>query len=136
MFRTVSRTALRFVSVLVLSLWMTPGAGALAVGLHLAMDHHGPHGSHGAAEHGLEISDLLQTAAHGHHHPDAEAAPAHDHDATIEGAGSRLRPSAPGIAVLKSASPEIGLSERALAGGSLRRGPPRSLFTSHCSLLL
>ncbi len=128
----MSPVALRIVAVLILACWMSPGVGALGVGLHLALDHHGSHG----AEHGLETSDLVQAAAHGHHH-DAQAVPDHDHDARVDGSALALRPSASSVAVLPAATcPEVALAGRPRSDGSPRRGPPVPLFTAHCSLLL
>ncbi len=122
----------RIASALVLTAWTLPGAGALAVGLHLTLEEHGPHG----ARHALEILDLAQAAAHGHHH-DAEAAADHDHDARVDGPGPIVRPGHSGSAVLPApTSLESVPPARSVQDGSPRRGPPVPLFTAHCSLLL
>ena len=130
--RRVSAAGKRLVTVAILLGWTAPGAFALGVGLHLAAEHHGPHG----AAHEHELADLVRAATHGHHH-DLEAAPDHGHDATLEGQ-ARAPVTSPSFAAVLSTSP---LPQATLAAASLfdavsRRGPPTPLFFAHCSLLL
>lgn len=119
-------------SSIVLVLWMAPSMGALALGVHLALDHHGPHG----AEHEREISDLVRAATHGHHHH-AEAAPSHEHDARVARVAPLPRhgPSVAAIFPSPAAATAAG-SDRPRRHHMLRRGPPVPLLTAHCSLLL
>ncbi len=130
----MSKIGTHLVSAFLLAVWMTPGAGALAVSLHEVLDHHHTHQN---AECSLEIPELVQTASHGHRHQDdAKAAPDHDHEATIDGSGASPRPSVSSVVVAGSASRDADLSKPALDDGFLRRGPPTPLFTTHCALLL
>jgi hypothetical protein len=122
----------RRLSSVVLLVWMAPGMGALAVGVHLALDHHGAHG----AEHEREVSDLVRAATHGHHH-DAEAAPSHEHDARVGRVAPIPRRGPSLVAVLPSpAAATAAGSQWPRADRTLRRGPPVPLLTAHCSLLL
>lgn len=119
-------------SPVVLLLWMAPSVGALAVGVHLAVDHHDPHD----AEREGEISDLARAATHGHHHED-ELASSHEHDARLGGVAPVPRRAPSMVAVLPSpAGATAALSVRPRSDRTLRRGPPGPLFTAHCSLLL
>ena len=122
----------RLVSVAILLGWLAPSAFALGAGLHLTVEHHGPHG----ASHEHELADLARAATHGHHH-DLGAAPDHDHDATFDGQ-TRVPDSGPSFAAVvpTSPSPPATLAEGSRFDGSSRRGPPAPLFVSHCSLLL
>lgn len=119
-------------SPVVLLLWMAPSAGALAVGVHIALDHRGAHD----AERQREISELARAATHGHHH-DVDVGPHHEHDARLGGVAQVPRRGPSPIA----AFPSLGAVTGALAGRTRpdnipRRAPPAPLFAAHCSLLL
>lgn len=123
----------RLLALLIVVLWLAPGLGVVGVALHLSFETHG----HGAgAGHSHELKDLARAAAHGHHH-DTEAAPDHEHDATVDGFDvipRRLhsQPAAFAEPVFVIAS----LTERDRVERSPLPGPPRPLFTANCSLLL
>ena len=128
----VSAPRKRLVTVAILLGWLAPSAFALGVGLHLTVEHHGPHG----ASHEHELADLARAVTHGHHH-DLEAMPDHDHDARFDGQARIPGPGPAFAAVLPaSALPPETLAEGSRFDGSSRRGPPTPLFVSHCSLLL
>lgn len=120
--------------MLALALWVAPGAGALAVALHLAVGHH--HGDHRHADdHRASALELALAAVHGHRH-DLEAAPDHEHPAPAAGVAS-VHAGAPTAVDLPPADcfrciP--GFAVESLSPG--RRGPPTPLYDTHCSLLL
>jgi hypothetical protein len=124
----------RLIAVVVLALWMAPGAGALAVGVHLAFGH--GHGVHDGDDHRRAAMELALAAVHGHHH-DLAAVPGHEHAAPSGGG-----PSVPANALEASTDPPpIGPAPRlpGLAAGTLsaaRRGRSTLLYCTHCSLLL
>ena len=131
----------RLLPALVLALWITPSAGALAVGLHVAFEHRYDDHHHDAAhshddDHAHDLSTQARDARHDHHH-DAEAVPDHDHESIPSGFAPLLRPTPDLIAVL-SATADTGasLSSRSALDRPARRAPPRPLFTAHCSLLI
>ena len=64
---------------MLLVLWMAPGAGALALSLHLAFDHH-PSGT--AGHDPVHANELVLASLHGLHH--AEVAAEHEHSAALE----------------------------------------------------
>ncbi len=123
----------RILSAVILGFWMIPTAGALALDLHLVLDHHGSRGTAHPHDHADPV------AAHGHHH-DPKAAPDHNHDHVqgVECLASTLRPSAAPVAPeLVSISPRVVSNEgRALMGWCLRCGQTVPLFTTHCALLI
>ena len=145
--------------LLVLGLWILPAGNAMALSLHVAVDHDAPGSerhqhlgdveSRDSHDHGGDTHDSgshpegdlvpttidLRAIFHGHEHP--EVVPDHQHSATSS--------EVPGCTPLTSASwtvttqPTGALLEPAL--GSLRRGqsragPPDGLFTIYCSLRL
>ena len=112
--------------------WLAPGAFALGVGLHLAVEHHGSHG----AGHEHDLADLARSATHGHHH-EHEAVPDHGHDATLAAQAGVPRPGLWAVAVLPTwPSPSVTLAEGSRFDDWSRRGLPTPLFFAHCSLLL
>jgi len=126
------RPRARLLSLLVLALWLTPAASALAVGLHLALDHHPGDGRAGDQSAAIE---LAMAAVHGHRH-DLEAVPNHEHPAPVAG-GPSVHASAPAAAD----PPPTGRVPRLAGSGAgllspARRGPPTLLYQTHCSLLL
>ena len=128
----VSAPLKRLVTVAILLGWLAPSAFALGVGLHLTVEHHGPHG----ASHEHELADLARAATHGHHH-DREAAPDHSHGATFDAPAGIHRPGLSAVAVVAlPSSPAVTLAEGSRFDDWSRRGPPTPLFFAHCSLLL
>lgn len=121
----------RLLSYVVLLAWMAPSLGALSAGLHLAIEHHGPHG----AEHVRAITDLAGAATHGHHH-DLDTAPHHGHEATSGGSVSLPRPAASLLTALPSPGVSAGSDGRWPLDRASRRGPPGPLLMAYCSLLL
>lgn len=122
----------RLLSLHILALWMAPSAGALGVGLHVVLDHHG----HPETEHPLGLSELARAAVHGHHH-DAEPAPEHRHETIVDGASPVLRTSLSPIAILPApGSPGTAPTDPSSLDRPSKRGPPTPLFTACCSLLL
>lgn len=113
---------------------MAPNVGALGLGMHLAVvDHHDV--EHGA-DHWMDLSDLARAATHCHHH-ETEAAPEHDHDSLVDGSTPKLRLSAQWAGVLALHTPVLNApADRVPVDRCHRRGPPTSLFTAHCSLLI
>lgn len=116
--------------MLLLAVWLAPGASALAVGLHLALDHH----DHPGEAHERALSDLVQAATHGHRHPPAVAE--HDHELWIGRAPATGPGPGPVAIVPSTTSPAHHLAERRGLDTSRWRGPPLPLFAAHCSLLL
>ena len=114
-------------ALLIIALWAMPAASSLAVGLHVALDHH-----HHGEERGDETTDLL-AAVHGHRHP--EVVPDHEHSATSADASAVLR-------IVLEESPNGSSSKLearttdTLRDVDSRADPPERLFTTHCSLLL
>ncbi|HVS02930.1 MAG TPA: hypothetical protein VMT16_09180 [Thermoanaerobaculia bacterium] len=120
----------RLLSIAALLLWMAPSVAASTTALHVALDHHGAHDS----AHAEEIADLVRAVTHGHHHD--LTAPEHEHEASLRGPGTLPKPIA-STAVAVPSPPALSVpDERSLLETSSRRGPPRALFTTHCSLLL
>ena len=127
--RVASRSLL---CALVLLAWTAPAMGALALTLHLALDHHGPRAGH----HQSDVSELLWAAVHGHHH-DVETGPVHEHDVRLDGGAPGVRTVSPPAADLPpSTYAPSGRSAKSLPDGSPRRAPPQPPFASHCSMLL
>ncbi len=120
----------RILAALLLAVWLAPAASALAVGLHLALEHH----EHEGRSH--DLADLARAAAHGHHHPPSAEAD-HDHELLVHGRVPATKPGSGPAAVLP---PTLclgdALAERSGLESPRRRGPPLPLFTAHCSLLL
>ena len=117
----------RLGALLVVAVWTVPAAGAMALSLHVALDHHhqGEAGEHTAA-------DLL-AAAHGHRHP--EVVPAHEHSATFAEAPSCLE-AAPGLAPIAVQSIRTARTPDVLRLIDSRASPPERLFSTNCSLRL
>lgn len=127
----------RCLAVLILASWVTPSVGALGLGLHLGLDHHGSHsaGSHGA-DHAREMSELVHMMMPGHHH-DAEASSHHDHDLQVDVPPSTRKPRALSTTAMPApAMVTASIVERLRAGGAPTRGGTTPLFTAHCALLL
>lgn len=123
--------------MVVLSLWMAPGAAALAVGLHLSFGHHHSHGDHdhGSAHPVAAIELALAAAVHGHDHG-AGAVPDHEHSAPVTGATTvQPKTSITAGPIPHGSAPEV-LSAALERPPCPRRGPPAPLFEAHCSLLL
>jgi hypothetical protein len=123
----------RYCAVAVLGLWLAPGAGALALGLHVAHDHGSGH--YGAPGHASALLDELMAAVtHGHHH--RAAAPHHEHPAHVD--------AAPGLSPSPSPTAAVPAGPRGATDDGhgevdplqRRRAPPVPLFHAHCSLLL
>lgn len=136
----------RTVSILLLAFWLTPSVGSLAVGVHLALDHHaaehhapGHHATEhhaGDGERARAVAELLRTATHGHRH-DPGVAPDHEHQARLDGlARAPVTPPDPAALPSVATASEPTTGERSRADLRPRRGPPLPLFTCHCSLLL
>lgn len=150
----------RQLAALVLTLWLTPTAGAFTLSLHVAIDHQGhrahAHG-HSADDHhlpsiGSELVDLLGFGqarqaddAAGHHH-EGESASEHSHSTIVEETLSVLRSEAPwseerssacqaAMRSLSAAAPTTRGVLRPVERNS-RHGPPTPLFTANCTLLL
>jgi hypothetical protein len=125
----------RILAVCLLGLWLAPSAGALAVGLHVALAHDGGHHDHGdEGRPSARLDELLAAVAHGHRH--SVDGPSHDHPAYVD-AATGLSPG-PSAALAVPAEP-VAPSEdgHAEPGGSRhRRAPPGPLIYFHCSLLL
>ena len=120
------------ISVAILLGWLAPSASALGLGIHLESAHSGAH----AFEHRAELADLLRATTHGHHH-DLESDRDHDHDVRFDGQAPVSRPDLEVITVLPAvSSSSTELAQVATLARILRRGPPRSLFTVHCVLLI
>lgn len=118
---------------LILAFWSLPSAAGLAVGLHLALEHH--HDADDAMARQAWI-DLALVAVHGHHH-DVGVVPDHRHDAVTDGLGPLLKAEREDVAgSVISASPAALPLDALSRGGCSTRGPPPPLFTHHCALLL
>lgn len=135
----VSRSLLSpLVALALMAVWISPGVNALALGLHVALDHHdhadGRTGEN--EEHDISLAEVAQAAVHGHHHS-VVAASAHEHRATVHGAGSAPCQSSTSLAIFPTIASAEALIEGSRAPArTVRRGPPDPLFTRHCSLLL
>ena len=122
----------RLGALLVIALWAMPAASAMAVSLHVALDHHAlDHHQHGE-ESGHATADLL-AAAHGHQHP--EVVPDHEHSATSSEATAVLRV-VPGDAPIGTLANFEARTPDTLRPLDSRADPPERLFYTHCSLLL
>lgn len=97
--------------------------------MHLTWSHHDHHENERALE------ALLQAAAHGHHH-DLEATPEHDHSVTLGGDNSSIRKGSDAASTPAGTHRLAHAYDRWSGCDASRRGPPRPLFTDHCSLLL
>ena len=116
---------------MVLVLRMAPGAGALALCLHVAFDHHGG----GSAGDEPPHEDELDLATlHGHHH--AELTSEHEHSAALSKSPTvRRAPKVVGlVAGASNAVPTSAPGDT--TDTRLLRAPPDLLFHTHCSLLL
>lgn len=120
----------RLLSLAVLLFWMAPSLGASITALHVALDHHGAHGT----EHAEAIANLARAATHGHHHD--LTAPEHEHEASLTPPAPLPRPVVSVAVALSAPLALSGQDERSRLELSSRRGPPEALFTTHCSLLL
>jgi hypothetical protein len=109
---------------------MAPSLGAASAALHVALDHHGAHG----AEHAEEIANLARAATHGHPHD--LTAPEHEHEASLTAPAPLPKPVASVAVALSGPLALSGADERSRLELSSRHGPPKALFTTHCSLLL
>lgn len=117
------RRFLPIVACLLIAAWLTPAAGALAVGLHLELHHDGDHEMAPA---------VLEALAHGHRH--SAEVPDHEHPAATEDASGPLP--LPFATIAPTFIDVATEARRPAAPGWRLRGPPRALFYSHCSLLL
>jgi hypothetical protein len=110
---------------------MAPGAGALALSLHLAFDHH-PSGT--AGHDPVHANELVLASLHGHHH--AEVAAEHEHSAALEKSPTVRRvPKFIGLAAGGSSTVPASVPGDT-TDARLLRATPSSLFRTHCSLLL
>lgn len=124
----VSRpTFQRLVTIALACSWLLPGFLALAVVVHLELDHH----DHGRS--GDQAAELALTVEHGHSHEVGE--PGHEHPANRT--DRRQANPAPDAAT----GPPWGALEAWASRGAEAvpeepgRPPPRPLFTLHCALL-
>ncbi|MDY7094821.1 MAG: hypothetical protein SX243_17755 [Acidobacteriota bacterium] len=152
----MSRPFHRFLALAVLLLWMAPGASALGLGLHHALDPHHSDSSHhhsgtshhetGAGENRPAgdpptqpdedcLEDWARTATHGHSH-DAEAEPDHGHEAAVTAPVSAAKIAPPLASALPQALTDTVFRSRPPASPPPGLGSPPPLFTAHCSLLL
>lgn len=131
----------RLLVLCVLALWVGPMAGAVGIGLHLALDDHHRHDHHGhdAADGVLaaELSELVGTAAEEHHHHDLDAATDHGHEAALQRTSPVRRQSSSLMPALGSSA----LRGSLVAVEAAPKPPPRvelsdPLFKTHCTLLL
>lgn len=129
----------RILALSLLGLWLAPGAGALAVGLHVALDHGGgldhriqDHGDPGHTS--AKLDELVAAVAHGHRH--SVEVPRHDHPAQLD-ASLAVSP-APSTALIVPPAPAAATDEGHGEPGASRhrRAPPAPLFRVNCSLLL
>lgn len=112
----------RLASLALLAAWLTPGAIALGLGVHLDLHHGTP-----PAEWALAVE-------HGHSH--AAADPEHEHSGTrAEAARAALDPMTAGVT--GDGPPALAIRERRPAPEPSRplRPPRPALFTLHCALL-
>ena len=126
------RSAHRIVAALILAFWLVPGASALVVGLHVAIDHH----AHGDEETQLALLSLTRAAVHGHHH-DSEAALGHDHD----GISAQRAPAPKSNPSLANALPskdslESWVGQSSIPGPAPQCRAPAPPFAAYSSLLL
>ena len=125
----------RFLALGLLGLWLAPGVGALAVGLHVALDHGGGHHDHGDPGHAsVAFEELVAAVAHGHHH--RVDVPAHEHPAYLESAPGLSSGSCAALAATAGIAGAADHGHGEPAADSHRRPPPGPLFRAHCSLLL
>ena len=103
-----------------------PAANAMALSLHVALDHHHEDTSHHPR------ADVF-AAAHGHRH--SEVVPDHQHSAPIPEATAVLK-AVTGEAEMETLSRGEVKQADALNALDSRAGPPQQLFYSHCSLRL
>ena len=116
---------------MILAFWLAPGASALVVGLHVALDHH----AHSDEETQLALLSFARAAVHGHHH-DVEAAEGHDHDLITAKRAPAAR-SNPSLATVPSKdSLESWVGQPSTLGPAPQCRPPAPLFAAYSSLLL
>lgn len=124
----VSRpTFQRLVTIALACSWLLPGLVALAVVVHVELDHH----HHGPS--GDRAAELALTVEHGHSHEVGE--PGHEHPANR----NDRRQAAPALED-PTGLPWASLQAWATHGVQVSpaeplRPPPRPLFTLHCALL-
>ncbi len=124
---TLTRRRLTF---FILALWMAPTVGAVAVGVHVLYEHH----DHDTG-HAVDLADLARSAEHGHHH-ESEAVPDHEHHLVFAPSPSVLvQGNAAAAGAIAINRPEF-LTAYTLPVQRSRWGPPASLFTTHCALLI
>lgn len=121
----------RIVAVASLVFWTTPGACALAVGVHVAMDHRREEGGHLSRL----FAELALAVVHGHHHH-AAVAPDHEHPAAVDNAAEARTSTMPFAFVREAVSVVPSRDSDTAFPLKHRRGPPDPLFRAHCSLLL
>jgi hypothetical protein len=125
------RSAHRILAAMILAFWLAPGASALVVGLHVALDHH----SHSDEETQLALLSFARAAVHGHHH-DVEVTEGHDHDLITAKRAPAPR-SNPSLAALSwKDSLESWVGQSSTLGPAPQCRPPAPLFAAHSSLLL
>ena len=125
------RSAHRILAAMILAFWLVPGASALVVGLHVALDHH----SHSDEETQLALLSFARAAVHGHHH-DVDATVGHDHE-VITAKRAPVPRSDPGLAALPSKdSLESWVGQSSTLGPAPPFRPPAPLFATYSSLLL
>lgn len=132
LFLAVHRFPQRLLAAIILAFWLAPGASALAVGLHVVLDHH----SHGDQATRHALLSLARAAVHGHHH-DLGTAWDHDHDVITIKKAPASKPSASSIATLPLKN-SLGAAEEqsSILGPTPQCRPPTPLFAAHSSLLL
>ena len=121
----------RSLVLVLLVLWMAPGASALALSLHVALDHHGREHQDDPLPH---TDELILATVHGHHH--AELASEHEHSAALEKTPTVRR--APKVSTLAAGASNVvpASAPSDTTDARLLRAPPDPLFCTHCSLLL
>lgn len=123
----------RWTALAVLAACLTPAVGALAVSLHVLLEHSHHQRQSAASEPATVPRDLALDLAHGHRHATAE--PEHEHRATMN--GTPLALGATAVALAPTAlEPSTPPSASIASFGARRRAPPGPLFLSHGSLLL
>jgi len=133
----------RSLAVLLLTGWMLPAAGASGLGAHLHLEaHHGPlheaahHGGSHAGEEAPTPGVLMAAFVHGHHRP-SPTVPDHDHQAELDRTSPRPRTDLPSQGLPHPESPHGATACSQLNRCRVpHRGPPQSLRTTLCSLLL
>jgi len=131
---SVYSLARRWLSTLILALWMAPNAAILMLCLHVTLDHYS-HG-HDKTGHQFDVADLAAAMLHGHHH-DAETTEDHKHEAVFERAAGFLSPR---FALARADLP-LGATEVSSVNQAWSHGPPFPVlqplpFATNCSLLL